>query len=390
MNIVFLTLGYPSDINARNLYTDLMASLVRLGHSVSVLVQDEIGDRKEVVSNEGVTVIPIYTGKVTKTSLLKKGINIILLEKRFYKALRKRCPKTIDVLLYSTPPITFCGVIKKVKKSFNCTTYLLLKDIFPQNAVDLGMFSKNSPFYYYFRRKEKLLYKYSDLIGCMSPANVRYVLEHNKGLGAKVHISPNCIIPSSKKSSYSEHSGLKLIYGGNLGKPQGIPYIIDCCKIIEKCDNVEFTIIGSGTEFSKIEDALNVLKLQKTKLISFLPKEEYLALLAEQDMGMVFLDSKFTIPNFPSRILDYLDYGLPVFACTDTVSDVKQEICDTGCGLWCKSGDIEMFNNCLRTLLEDKSILISMRSKTRELLIDKYNSEAEAKKICDRIKNIKE
>ena len=276
MNIVFLTLGYPVNINTRNIYTDLMNSLVRLGNNVSVFVQDETGDRVKTVSKEGVTVIPVYTGKVTKTSFIKKGINLILLEKRFYRALKKNYKETLDVLIYSTPPITFCGAIKNIKKRFCCSTYLLLKDIFPQNAVDLGIFSKKSPFYYYFRKKEKNLYKYSDLIGCMSPANVKYLLNDNEELRDKVHISPNCIIPSNEERNYSEHKGLKLIYGGNLGKPQGIPYIIECCKVIEQFNDIELTIIGSGTEYSKIEEALNKLKLQKTKLLSFLPKEEYL------------------------------------------------------------------------------------------------------------------
>ena len=100
-----------------------------------------------------------------------------------------------DLITYSTPPITLTNVVKYLKKKNpKAVSYLQLKDIFPQNAVDIGMFGEKSVFNWYFRRKEKALYKASDFIGCMSPANVEYVLEHNPEVAPeKVEIAPNTI-----------------------------------------------------------------------------------------------------------------------------------------------------------------------------------------------------
>ena len=86
------------------------------------------------------------------------------------------------MILYSTPPITFCGVVEYFQKRDNAKTYLMLKDIFPQNAVDLGMMKTTGAkglIYKYFRKQEKKLYAISDRIGCMSQANVEYVLKDN-------------------------------------------------------------------------------------------------------------------------------------------------------------------------------------------------------------------
>ena len=56
------------------------------------------------------------------------------------------------------------------------------------------MFSKRSLIYRLFRKKEKDLYQISDFIGCMSPANVDYVLTHNPEIKAdRVEICPNSI-----------------------------------------------------------------------------------------------------------------------------------------------------------------------------------------------------
>ena len=119
-------------------------------------------------------------------------------------------------------------------------TYLLLKDIFPQNAVDIGMMSKTGIkgiLYRYFRKKEKKLYALSDRIGCMSPANVAYVIKHNPEVVAdKVEVCPNCIDPvdmsidADERRRLREYYGIPkdrtvLVYGGNLVKPQGIHFL---------------------------------------------------------------------------------------------------------------------------------------------------------------------
>ena len=49
--------------------------------------------------------------------------------------------------------------------------------------------------YMFFRAKEKKLYALSDYIGCMSPANVEYVLRQNPEISAdRVEVAPNSLI----------------------------------------------------------------------------------------------------------------------------------------------------------------------------------------------------
>jgi glycosyltransferase involved in cell wall biosynthesis len=288
----------------------------------------------------------------------------------------------LDVLLYSTPPITFQKIIVKLKKKYNCVNYLLLKDIFPQNAVDLGMIKKNSLLHIFFRYKERMLYQYSDIIGCMSPGNVKYLIEKNSGINKKIIITPNCIspqetvIPSDRKVIFEMYNippkSIRLIYGGNIGKPQGIDFIIKCINIIRNYNNIFLMIIGNGTEFNKLKKSIDS-SIANVKLIYSLPKDKYLELLACMDIGLIFLDNRFTIPNFPSRILDYMNYSLPIIACTDIVCDVKQEICDQGGGFWCRSDDAEGFKNIMDIITKDKDMWIDMGKISYNLLMEKYS-----------------
>lgn len=74
-----------------------------------------------------------------------------------------------------------------------------------------------------------------------------------------------------------------------------------------------------------------------------LPKEDYDTVVAASDVGLIFLDNRFTIPNFPSRLLGYMQAKLPVLACTDPNTDIGKVIVDGGFGWWCESNNIEAF-----------------------------------------------
>ncbi len=146
-----------------------------------------------------------------------------------------------------------------------------------------------------------------------------------------------------------------------------------------------FVIIGGGTEFESLKKYLDVNSIQNVRLIKSLPKEKYQEILSCMDVGMIFLNHKFTIPNFPSRVLDYMDFSLPILACTDMVCDMKQEICDSGAGFWCESNDIESLSKIIDTIKSDKTALINMGLKSRKLLLEKYTVQSVAKSMIEQI-----
>jgi len=398
MHILFMTLAYP--LTGNNMFSDIVDELTNQGHFVTVCVHGENKNSGPfaVSYRKNICIISIPTGRITKTSIIKKGINTLLLEYRFLKKLSQIEFSSLDVLLYSTPPITFQKVIVRLKKKYNCISYLLLRDIFPQNAVDLRMIRKNTLLHKFFRQKEKKLYQYSDIIGCLSPANVKFIIENNKLLNKEIIVTPNCILPKEiagspdKKGILEKYSipfgTINLIYGGNIGKPQGIDFIIKCVQIIKNYNNVVLTIIGNGTEFNRLQKSIEKT-ITNVILLDFLPRDAYHELLACMDIGLVFLDNRFTIPNFPSRLLDYMDFSMPIIACTDIACDVKQEICDQGAGFWCRSDDAEGFKNILDKIVNNKGILTGMGKKSRELLIEKYSVKNVIENMLHKIENIK-
>ena len=362
MNVLFLSLVF-SDRKHVNFYEELLEVFVRNGHKVFVACAN---DSRSIEPNgiqdwNGMTVLRIKTGDITgTTNVIKKGLATVSVDYYFKKGLKEYFKnEKFDLILYPTPPITLANTIAWAKKYYGAKTYLMLKDIFPQNAVDLGMMSKSGIkglIHAFFRKKEKFFYSISDIIGCMSPANVEYVLKHNPEISRdKVEVCPNCLsVPETIPTFKRDSSELKkkygipsdaviFIYGGNLGKPQGIGFLIECLRYVRNNKKAYFLIIGEGSEFDKLQHFVDDEKPANVKLLHYLPKDEYQQVSDQCDVGMMFLDHKFTIPNFPSRILNYLASGNPVLAATDPNSDIGMIARDNGFGFYCESNDLKGF-----------------------------------------------
>lgn len=373
MKILFLTMSSSfNNIEERGIYTDLMRMFRTEGHEVYIVYPNErrSGRSTGVLSSGKIYSLGVRTLNVTKTNIIEKGIGQLLLESQFKSALKKYFGNVkFDIILYSTPPITFNNVIRYAKKvsGNNVMTYLLLKDIFPQNAVDMGMLSKTGVkglLYKMFRRKEEELYRLSDYIGCMSPANVSYILKHNPKVNAqKVEIAPNSIelfpdhsMPNMKPSFILAKYGLPIdkpifIYGGNLGIPQGIPFLMKCLEANANREDCHFVVIGSGTYYQRLADWNKARKPKAVTVLKGLPKEEYDQLVRACHVGLIFLDYRFTIPNYPSRLLSYLEYKMPVIACTDPNSDIGTIAEEKGFGLYAPSNDVNAFTVAVDNIL---------------------------------------
>lgn len=388
MNILFLTLAYPEGEEASNLYIDLMKDLKSKGNSVYVITACERKNNKETsfTTQQGVNVLRVKTGNIQKTNLIEKGISTLLIEKQFIRAIKKFIPNIkFDLVIYSTPPITFSKVIKMIKDRDGAKSYLLLKDIFPQNAVDMGMMKEGSLLHKLFRNKEEKLYKNSDYIGCMSEANKKYVINHNNFINPSiVEVCPNSISPKEiqrvndiDKKLLKEKLGipgesLLIIYGGNLGKPQGIDFLIDIARSNKENNKVFFMVVGNGTEYSSLKEFVDIEKPKNFILKEHLAKKEYEELVKISDVGLILLDKRFTIPNFPSRLLSYMEYSLPVIAATDIYTDIKECLEYGNFGMWCESGDLDSFNKIINKFIENSELLEEMSSNSRKYLEEKY------------------
>lgn len=391
MNVLFLTLVEFTTLKEHNIYTDLLREFVKNGHEVFIIspVEKRKKEPTKIINEDHATILRLQIGNTQKTNIIEKGISTLLIEPQFKAGIKKYFSDVkFNLVLYSTPPITLVSAVEYVKKRDGAKTYLLLKDIFPQNAVDIGIMSKTGLkglLYRHFRKQEKKLYTISDRIGCMSQANVDYVIKHNPEIdSAIVEVCPNSIEVVDKSVDEKTRETIRIkygipldkkvfVYGGNLGKPQGIPFLIECLRKCQDVVDTYFLIVGDGTEYHIIKEFVETEKPQNVKLMKRLPTEDYDTLVGACDIGMIFLDHRFTIPNFPSRLLGYMQARLPVLACTDPNTDIGKVIVDGGFGWWCESDNSSAFRKMVSMILETD--LITTKENAFQYLQNNYTSK---------------
>lgn len=395
MKVLFLS-QKDIDINSGGIFSDLVNALLAANHEVVLCCADSKYE-KTGMNTTGIKKVEVKVPNQFGVNVIKKGLIILCLERVIKRAIKKYLGnEKFDLVLYATPPITLANVVKYCKKKYGCKSYLMLKDIFPQNAVDLGMMSKGGIMgivYKMFRMKEKKLYSYSDSIGCMSEANIEYLKKHNSYLDNKrIELFPNavavkdhgCEEGEKDKAVLSEYGVCRdkvlFVYGGNLGKPQGLDFLEMGIKKCLGIKDAHFVIIGKGSEkdklFKALQDCDNVTTLEA------LPKEEYDKLCAACDVGMVMLDKRFTIPNYPSRMLSYFENSMPIFACTDKNTDVRQLVEDQAqCGKWCYSDDLDGFVKCVEWFVDNKDKLAKLGENGYNYMVRHFNVEDNVRKL---------
>lgn len=356
MRVLYIATSFPEPNKSATIYTDLAEALHEAGHEIVVVVSEQAKNKQhtEMKVERGFDVLRIVTGNYYDVGYIEKGITTLKIPVLMRQGIRKYLgERKFDLILFEAPPVTNAGLVSWTKKKFNCQAYLMLKDIFPQNAVDLGIMKRNGLLFRYFSAKEKKLYKTADFIGCMSSANKNYIIEHNSWLDlGKIEIFLNTKKLTNNIESYEfpmrERYGIPkeacvFLFGGNMGRPQ---YIELLCKVVKECkdeSDIYFLFVGRGTDRYKLEQTIRENDIKNALAIKSLPRSEYEQITKECDVGLIVLDPRFTIPNYPSRILSYMEYAKPVLAATDKVTDIKELIEEAQCGEWVWSGDINAF-----------------------------------------------
>lgn len=398
MKILYIATSFPEPDKGATIYTDLAEALHGVGHEVTVAVSEQARNKAktEVNKERGFGVLRIVTGNYYDVGLIEKGITTLkipfLMKGGIIKYLGE---EEFDLILFEAPPVTNSGLVAWAKKKYNCPAYLMLKDIFPQNAIDLGIIKRNGLLQKYFTLKEKKLYQIADYIGCMSTANKNYIIEHNSWLDPKkVKIFPNTKkisddilidgFPMRERYGISREACV-FLFGGNMGKPQYVDLLSEAIQECKGEKNIFFLFVGRGTDRFKLEENIRKHNIENALVIENLPRSEYEQITKECDVGLIVLDPRFTIPNYPSRILSYMEFEKPILAATDKVSDIKDLIENVQFGEWVWSGNSNEFVRKIKEMANSDE-LVNKGKNGRKYLEEYFKVENSVKLLEQHLK----
>ena len=85
------------------------------------------------------------------------------------------------------------------------------------------------------------------------------------------------------------------------------------------------------------------------KVMKGLPNKKYDYLVRPCDVGLIFLDHRFTIPNYLSRLLSYLENKMPILCATDSNCDMGSIAEENG--YWCESNEVNSLTGILDKMI---------------------------------------
>ena len=396
MKIIFLALSFPIMNREGYLYNQLVARLDDHGHDITVVAPNRDGTESGLQIEDGIKVIRVHTLPLFRVNIIRKGIANLLLPYFYKKAIKKHnLSLDFDLIIIPTPPITLYGVVAWLKAKSRAKVYLILRDIFPQNAVDLGLMKKNGFIHKYFRKKEQNLYHICDRIGCMSEGNIEFIKRHNPNLAhQKLHLLPNWgdIVPLETEESLTQlktKMGLEnkfvLIYGGNIGLPQKMENIVDLAIACSDIENMVFVIIGRGAKRQHLEELIARKNVKNILLKASLPSKEYLKLVQMADVGLISLSENFTIPNIPSKALSYYNAKKPILASIDPITDFGQLLEQKNSGVWAEAGNTQALKSKLLLLYNDPCLRKTMGENGHQYMKENLSSENIYSSLMDQV-----
>jgi len=387
--LILVDCYYPSKKSGARLVHDLAVELFRQGHDVLVVTPSaENKDDLELSSEDGPTVAQIKTGRIKGVPRILRAIREAKLSADLWnKAEKLFRQRPCDLIIFYSPTIFFGALVKKLKSLWRCPSYLILRDIFPQWAVDTGMLKKGLV-YAFFRAKELEQYAAADIIGVQSPANLEYFARSLPHYDRRLEVLYNWMTlndagppPSNYRARLGLQNKVVFFYGGNIGVAQDMNNIVRLAWNLRSREHIHFLLVGEGSEVGRLEELIAQKRLSNLSLLPAVSQQEYLAMLSEFDVGIFSLDRRLRTQNFPGKILGYMYFSMPIFGSVNPGNDLKDLLETSGAGLCALNGDDETLRNHALALADDDYLRRSMGKNARRLLEEKFSVAAIARQI---------
>ena len=388
--LILVDCYWPSTKSSAKLVRDLAEELARRGHATAVVAPDEAASISPDTRVEGgVEVVRVGTGPMKGAALWRRGMT----EARLSSRLWSRCKdyfrqRRFDLVVFYSPTIFFGDLVARLKALNGCPAYLILRDIFPQWAVDAGILRKG-PAYWYFKRKERRQYAVADMIGVQSPANLEYFRERGWDRRHRLEVLGNWTkieAPASRDPGARLRWGLDgkvtLFYGGNIGVAQDCDNLLRLARgLRDTAPAAQVLLVGEGSEVARLRSAAAEQRLSNVGIHDALPQDEFIRLVSEVDVGLISLDRKLRTQNFPGKMLGYMHAGLPILASINPGNDLKDVLEEAGAGLVSINGDDASFLRDAIRLVGDPDLRASMGRASRKLLEERFSVGGAADQI---------
>lgn len=385
----------PMRSSAATQLKDLSMEFAKQGYRLTMILPDSgIKNAFEILEVDGVQVCRLKTLRTKGISLFFRAVNEALSPLLMILRFRKSplAKQKWDGIIWYSPTIFFGAFVSYLKKRSACKAYLILRDIFPKWALDLGLIKRGIP-YYFFKGIESYQYSVADSIGVQSPSNLSYFDSECRVNLPKVEVLQNWLSGSEtlncsvNLSSTILANRIIFVYAGNMGAAQGVDIFLDLAQSLASYDRVGILLIGRGSELSRLRDEIAERDLKNILILDEIDSAEIPGLYKQCHVGLVALDSRHQTHNIPGKFLSYMQAGLPVLAKVNPGNDLIELIREYQVGYAFHDNIDANIKFFAEKLLEDLSGCGEKRVRSRALELSKniFSTKIAVKQISSHL-----
>jgi glycosyltransferase involved in cell wall biosynthesis len=390
LQIALISTDYPPlRTSAAVQLRDLAQQLAALGHRPVMIVPSVISDRPWTIERpEGIEVLRVAAPPTRAASHIRRALAEMWLPFAMLRNVRKSPFRSAkwDLIVWYSPPIFLGPLIWALRIVSGARTYLILRDIFPEWAVDLGIVKKG-PAYLVLKAVAAFQYAIADTIGVQTESNLAYLPNWTKSGGRRLEVLHNwlAVTPNTGCSiniARTALAGRKIfVYIGNMGVAQGIEIFIDLIQSLRDREDIGFLFVGRGSEFPRLEAERAFRDLNNVLFFGEIDSLEIPGLLAQCHVGLVALHPDHKTHNIPGKFVSYVLYGLPVLARVNDGTDLERLIEDEGVGRVYVGNSVAELRHLAEELIDNVALRSSMSERGRHLGASMFSPMAAAVQI---------
>ena len=336
---------------------DLSREFVRQGHDLTVLLPtSDLGQPWLLEDFDGARVLRLKAPKTKDINYVRRTLGELSMPFVMLRNLRKSplAAEKWDGVVWYAPSIFFGPIASALKKAGNCKGYLIIRDIFPEWAVDMGLMGRGLP-YRFFRAVANYQYSVADVVGIQTPGNAVYFESWKEKPGRELEVLQNWLAdaPVGHCSINLKNTVLAgrrvFVYAGNMGVAQGMDVLLDLAEQLKAREDIGFLFVGRGSDAQKLAANAKARGLDNVLFHDEIEPDEIPGLYAQCDVGLVALHPKHKTHNIPGKFLTYMQSGLPVLAIINSGNDLVDLIRRERVGV---TGTADSFDTLLKNAKE--------------------------------------
>ena len=391
MRIALIADAYPPmRTSAAVQLRDLSQEMVRQGHNVTVMIPSF--DLKQPWLQEdmnGVQVLRLKAPRTKDIGYVQRTINEFLLPFIMLHNLRKSTLANVrwDGVIWYSPTIFLGPLANALKKASACRSYLIIRDIFPEWAVDMGLMRRGLP-YRFFKAIERYQYSVADVIGVQTQGNSSYFDTWAKRCGRRVEVLQNWLADAHDVGSTISVANGPLVgrtvfvYAGNMGVAQGMDVLLDLAERLLGRRDIGFLFVGRGSDAQRLRGDAKARGLDNVVFHDEIDPAEIPGLYGQCHVGIVALDPRHKTHNIPGKFLSYMQAGLPVLASINPGNDLAELIQREGVGKVCTDHSADTLQRLAVELADEITSGTNTSVRCRALSAKLFSSGAAVKQIA--------